>query len=70
MLNFIFLCHIHDDVGVSMVVRLRSAVLGPDGGQVVRPRVGGESQRLLGAVFADAGCTTPSRQPQPLRIRG
>ena len=53
-----------------MMVRLRSAVLGPDGGQVVRPRVREESQRLPGAAFADAGCTTPSRQPQPLRIRG
>ena len=57
------------DVGAFVVVRLRCAVLSPDGGQVVRPRVGGESQRLPGAAFADAGCTTPSRQPQPLRIR-
>ena len=70
VLNFIFLCHILDDVGASVLVRPQYAVLGPDDVKVVRPRVAGESQCLPRAAFADAGSNTPSRQPQPFRICG
>jgi len=40
------------------VVHSASTVLGSFGGQVVRSRVGGDTQRLPGAAFDDARCTT------------
>ena len=52
-----------------MVVRPASTVLGSYGGQVVRPRVGGDAQRLPGVAFDDVRRTTPSRDPYPRRIR-
>jgi len=37
--------------------------MGTHDGQVVHEGLGGDAQRLLGAVFDDARRTTPSRQP-------
>ena len=69
-LNFIFfICHTLDDVGAFVLVRPAYPVLGIHGGQFVGARVGGDAQSLLGSVFADARCITPSRQPEPRRIQ-
>jgi hypothetical protein len=40
-------------------------VLDGDRGEVVRSRVGGESQCLPGKAIVNAWRATPSRQPQP-----
>ena len=56
-------------VGGSVLVLRGSPMLGDDGGQVVGPRMDCPAQSLSGAPFADDRCTTPSRQPQPQRIR-
>jgi len=59
------ICH----AGDSYLVLLASRVLETDGPEVVLGRVGGGAQGFSGAALADAWCATPSRQPQPRRIR-